>query len=307
MRKILKLSVAFIAVLFSSSAFCQRHISDFEIQRAFPDLKKKWTDYKTNEADQNFLSLYSTLYRESVSLEEMKQAFYKNRNAKAKDKEIHYDDFVVIKPELHPEDIYVRVYPTLKDHPEKQVEEGERIMLSNPKWYMGFVVSPRAYFDVYNNGKRTISAPYAYYSDFFAYATYNPVLQLDGPYNWSWKTSWGARMIGQLHAMRTDEHWWLKDEKQFSVLLYIKKDEYKVQDYQGIHTHVRREYYSLELLEPEVPDAETKKLFEDLKEFVEKIPFGAFAPYFTTDLRQMTGRYYKVTVNRCGWLTTDYL
>lgn len=307
MKKNLKLSVALIVLLFSSNAFCQRHFPNFKDQRAFHDLKEQWTDYKTNEADKNFLSLYGRLYRETVSLEEMKQAFYKNRNAKAKDKEIHYEDFVVIKPELHPEDIYVRVYPTLKDHPEKQVEEGERIMLSNPKWYMGFVVSPRAYFDVYNNGKRTISAPYAMYSDFFAYAAYRPVLQLDGPYNWSWKTSWGARMIGQLHAMRTDEHWWLKDEKQFSVLLYIKKDEYKEQDYLGIHTHVRREYYSLELLEPEVPDEATKKLFEDLKEYVEEIPLGAFAPYFTTDLRQMTGRYYKVTVNRCGWLTTDYL
>ena len=31
------------------------------------------------------------------------------------------------------------------------------------------------------------------------------------------------------------------------------------------------------------------------------------APYFTTDLRQMTGRYYRVTVNKCGWLIEDYL
>jgi hypothetical protein len=35
------------------------------------------------------------------------------------------------------------------------------------------------------------------------------------------------------------------------------------------------------------------KLFDDLKEFVERIPSKAFAPYFTTDLRQMTGRYYR--------------
>jgi len=30
-------------------------------------------------------------------------------------------------------------------------------------------------------------------------------------------------------------------------------------------------------------------------------------PYFTTDLRQMTGRYYRVTVDKCGWLIDDYL
>ena len=68
--------------------------------------------------------------------------------------------------------------------------------------------------------KRTVFAPYATYSDIFAYAAYRPVLQLDGPYNWHRNTGWGARLVGTLHAMRTDEHWWLKDEKQLSVLLY---------------------------------------------------------------------------------------
>lgn len=93
---------------------------------------------------------------------------------------------------------------------------------------MGFVVSPRAYFDVYDGGKRVVAAPYANYSDFFAYKAYCPILTLDGPYNWSRYTHWGARMIGQLHAMQTDEHWWLKSEKQFSVLPYIKKGEQKI-------------------------------------------------------------------------------
>jgi hypothetical protein len=170
------------------------------------------------------------------------------------------------------------------------------ITLSNPKWYMGFIVSPRAYFEVYNSGKRTVFAPYATYSDFFAYAAYRPVLQLDGPYNWHRNTGYGAHLIGTLHAMRTAEHWWLKGEKQFSVLLYTKT-----------YPRSHRVSYSLELLEPQEPDGETQKLFEDLKDFVEQIPSKAFAPYFTTDLRQMTGRYYRVTVNKCGWLIEDYL
>ena len=272
----------------------------------FDYLGKAWSDYEKNEMDKNFLSLSWKLYKE-VSLEEMKQAFYNNRNAKAKDKEIHYEDFIVTKPELHPEDIYLRVYPTLKDNPSERVDEGMEITLSNPKWYMGFIVSPRAYFEVYNSGKKTVFAPYATYSDIFAYAAYRPVLQLDGPYNWHRDTGWGARLVGTLHAMRTDEHWWLKDEKQFSVLLYKKKDEEKVQDYQGIHTRLRRVYYSLELLEPGNPDKETQKLFDDLKRFVEELPLGTFAPYFTSDTRVMTGRYYRVTVNKCGWLIEDYL
>ena len=292
--KRLKLSATLIALLFAQNAFCQQE---------FPDYEDLWKEYKS-KIDKNFLSC-SWKFNKEVSLEEMKEAFYKNKNAK--DKKIHYEDFLVIKPELHPDDIYVRVYPSLKDHPAKQVVEGEEITLSNPKWYMGFIVSPRAYFEVYNSGKRTVFAPYATYSDIFAYAAYRPVLQLDGPYNWHRDTGWGARLVGTLHAMRTDEHWWLKDEKQFSVLLYNKKDEENVQDYQGIHTHLLREYYSLELLEPEVPDKDIKKLFENLKEFVENIPLGAFAPYFTTDMRVMTGRYYRVTVNKCGWLVEDYL
>ena len=147
----------------------------------FDYLGKAWSDYEKNEMDKNFLSLSWKLYKE-VSHEEMKQAFYNNRNAKAKDKEIHYEDFIVTKPELHPEDIYLRVYPTLKDNPSERVDEGMEITLSNPKWYMGFIVSPRAYFEVYNSGKRTVFAPYATYSDIFAYAAYRPVLQLDGPY-----------------------------------------------------------------------------------------------------------------------------
>ncbi len=48
------------------------------------------------------------------------------------------------------------------------------------------------------------------------------------------------------------------------------------------------------------------KLFEDFKKFVERLPEGAFKPYYTTDFRIMTGRYYRVTVNKCGWLVEDY-
>lgn len=291
--KHLKLFTLAVCLLAASNTFGQ---AENVKPISFDQLGKQWSEYEKDKVDKNFLSLYSRQYNETVSVDEMKQAFYKNRNAKAKDKEIHYEDFVVTKPELHPEDIYLRVYPTLKDNPSERVNEGMEITLSNPKWYMGFIVSPRAYFEVYNSGKRTVFAPYATYSDFFAYAAYKPILQLDGPYNWHQNTGWGAHLIGTLHAMRTAEHLWLKGEKQFSVLLYTKT-------YPMSH----RVSYSLELLEPQEPDGETQKLFEDLKDFVEQIPSKAFAPYFTTDLRQMTGRYYRVTVNKCGWLIEDYL
>ena len=44
---------------------------------------------------------------------------------------------------------------------------------------------------------------------------------------------------------------------------------------------------------------ETTELFQDFKSFVELIPAPAFKPYYTTDFRIMTGRYYRVTVNKC--------
>ena len=41
--------------------------------------------------------------------------------------------------------------------------------------------------------------------------------------------------------------------------------------------------------------------------FVEKLPYNTFRPLYTADFRILTGRYYRVTVNKCGWLVEDYL
>ena len=68
-----------------------------------------------------------------------------------------------------------------------------------------------------------------------------------------------------------------------------------------------KELLTIDLLLPNNPDKETENLFMSLKDFVESLPSKSFAPYYTTDLRLMTGRYYKVTVNKCGWLIQDYL
>ena len=40
---------------------------------------------------------------------------------------------------------------------------------------------------------------------------------------------------------------------------------------------------------------------------MEKLPYGTYRPLYTTDFRIMTGRYYRVTVNQCGWLVGDYM
>ena len=102
--KQLKLFTLAIALLAASNTFGQ---AENVKPISFDQLGKQWSDYEKSEVDKNFLSLYSGLYKETVSVDEMKQAFYKNRNAKAKDKEILYEDFIVIKPQLHPGDTYV--------------------------------------------------------------------------------------------------------------------------------------------------------------------------------------------------------
>ncbi len=94
----------------------------------------------------------------------------------------------------------------------------------------------------------------------------------------------------------------IDSEKTFSVLLHAKdnpKEKRTAKRY--------RKSYTLELLSPTEPDEKTQQLFEEMKYFVETLPYGTFMPYYTTDGRIMTGRYYRVTVNKCGWLIEDYL
>ena len=40
---------------------------------------------------------------------------------------------------------------------------------------------------------------------------------------------------------------------------------------------------------------------------MENLQYNAFNPLYTTDYRCFLGRYYRVTVNKCGWLLEDYM
>ena len=180
----------------------------------------------------------------------------------------------------------------IKDDELKKMMNGEIITLRAPRWYMGYVLSPVASMEIYKDGKLLGKSPRVDYSDFFAYANhYSNVL--DG--EWYHDVSGGARLLGALQNMNTMMHAGTSD-KTFSVLLYTKT-----------YPRSTKVTYTLELLLPDNPDKETDALFMSLKRFVESLPSNSFAPYFTTDMRLMTGRYYKVTVNKCGWLIQDYL
>lgn len=132
---------------------------------------------------------------------------------------------------------------------------------------------------------------YSQYSepDFFSYANLTKSV-LGG--DWYSCIDAGAKLLGALHGMQSSANL-KKSEKTFSVMLYEKTNETPTP-------------YTLELLEPQTADKETTELFMDFKRFVERIPAKAFKPYYTTDFRIMSGRYYRVTVNKCGWLVEDY-
>ena len=85
-------------------------------------------------------------------------------------------------------------------------------------------------------------------------------------------------------------------ERSFSVLLY-----------QTPESSNQEKEYTLKLLLPEQPDKETEKAFMKMKTFVENLRHNAYNPFYTADFRLMTGRYYHVTVNKCGWLVKDYM
>lgn len=174
--------------------------------------------------------------------------------------------------------------------------DGEMLRLEEPRWYMGFVVSPRLHWDFFDKGKLLASmSSTRSFPDFFSYADVTSTL-LDG--HWDGKLQAGARLLGAMCALEKASRK-NQAERSFSVLLYQKPTP-KGQRYQD-------RPYSLELLEPADADAETLKLFNDFKSFVEALPNKTFKPYYTTDFRLMTGRFYRVTASKYGWLVEDYL
>ena len=303
----------------------------FIIQKelSLDNLSKSWSDYQ-QDTKYNLTDFSRRCFNDTISVAEMKEAFYKNKDVKFTVSPYAGLDSVKRTGTIGES---VMILSPLRNHPKKEVREcrgvwnrfgtvslvdlldkngvsqqtllkkikddelkkmmnGEIITLRAPRWYMGYVLSPVASMEIYLDGKLMGKSPSVYYSDFFAYANhYSNVL--DG--EWYHDVSGGARLLGALQNMNTMMHAGTSD-KTFSVLLYAKT-----------FPRSTKVTYTIDLLLPDNPDKETDALFMSLKRFVESFPSKSFAPYFTTDMRLMTGRYYKVTVNKCGWLIQDYL
>lgn len=170
--------------------------------------------------------------------------------------------------------------------------KGDFVTLRSPRHYMGFIVSPRVYMQTYSESQLigscgNIECP----ADFFSFA--GPTYVMDG--DWYHKTRGGAEYLSKMLTLYCYPNKGT-EERTFSVLLYKKPDSSRI-----------KSEYTLKLLLPVDADNETNSAFEKLKRFVENLRNNAFNPFYTTDFRVMTGRYYRVTYNKCGWLVEDYL
>ncbi len=322
-------------ICFLLSSFTALSVLAQDLHPLFGDVRESWEKYcRFTDADMAVFN--RNHFKDSVSVEEMKAAFYKFKDAPASRQSVFegYDSLsfyftlgegIVLKSPL-------RDYPKIKlgdarcvwngrfnpvqllnkeGQPQekllekvKRIDEkawknGEFVTLHSPRRYMGFIVSPTPSLKVYREGQLIARAGASYsYADFFSLAQRTTHV-LDG--KWHHNVGGGARLMGFLLGINSASNL-IDSEKTFSVLLY-EKDSPKEK-----RTSKRaRKSYSLELLSPTEPDEKTQQLFNEMKSFIETLPKGTFKPYYTTDGRIMMGRYYRVTVNKCGWLIEDYL
>ncbi|MCM1372681.1 MAG: DUF5030 domain-containing protein [Bacteroides sp.] len=301
---------------------------------SFSYLHNRWGEYLLNYGHDPYI-LRKNHFRDTVSVQEMKEAFFKYKDMDKTLRNSPYEKLDSIKE--MPYGTSALLLSPLQRHPRKEMREfravwrgwngiflddirdkngvlhddiarklyqsreewlnGEAVSLKEPRWYMGFFVSPIAQLLVYEKGKVVaLEKCDALTPDFFTYAD-RSILVFDG--YWDSKIQAGAKLMGVMHAAETDinlHH----PERTFSVLLYDNSSKKK-----DNRTKCTKPY-TLELLDPEEHDEDTKALFNSFKSYVEHIPAKAFKPYYTTDFRIMTGRYYRVTVNKCGWLVEDY-
>ncbi len=300
----------------------------------FSYMEDKWNEYQQHIHEP--LALHQNYFRDSVSVQEMKEAYYKHKDDigthplfgnRDTVKFLTADPSIVLKSplEYHPNKKVQECRATWVWHArnplyrlinkdgiaqdkllerlnKKQDEwmDGDFVTLRTPKKYMGFTVSPRPTLVIFNKGKRVggdYVADMQLGVDFFEYA-FRKGTFLDHP-NWTSGLGSGARALGSLHELRVGGISNVKDETTFSVLLYANPQSQK-------NSKEQVPAYTLELLEPENVDEQAMTLFKSFKETIEQIPAKAFQNYYTTDFRIMTGRYYRVMVNKFGWLVDDY-
>lgn len=260
---------------------------------------KAWICYlHDTKSDRSILRL--NYFQDTISVEEMERAFeqYKDTIFKVSPY-VGYDSIDTFYGKL-----LVLLSP-LKDVAMKDVWwiqninkekatllTGDIIFLKAPLRYMGYTVTPNPLLETRNKGyiKSEESSVFSYCADFFSFMS--PIVGEA----WGRRAKGGAKLLGNLIDMDCNFNI-DSEERTFSVLLYEKpRDE---MDKEGI--------YDIKLLSPKAPDGLIQRAFRKMQWFVRKLPYGTYRPLYTTDYRILTGRFYRVTINKCGWLVEDYL
>lgn len=265
------------------------------------------------------------LFRDSVSVEEMKAAFYAHHEDTAtppspyigRDSVVGVGEYMILQSPLQEcpirearnlrgkwmyygplkliglstsdgekrADILERIN---KKHPQLAGWfEGDVVMLRYPSYYMGFILSPYPMMLTYGQKRLLHNTSYYGPTDYFSTIGF-PCSNED----WKEEVSYGAYYLGQALNERHPllHSWLLTGKRSFSVLLYDKGGD-----------------YDLELLLPRNPDAETLNLFDTMQHFVRRLQRNLFKPYYTSDMRLFAGRYYRVECDRRGWYIEDYV
>ncbi len=270
---------------------------------------KSWNNYNLNMEWQKYhywskddiLLLRQKYFTDTISVDEMITTFKDNENKcftmspyRGYDSIFTYQGNLLnlVRPKargLPLNRIYMNKYRTKK---EAELLTGDLVFLRYPQYYLSFIVSPQPLLETYNRGHIIgREGSLLGYSDFFSSAQI-AIGILDG--TWHSYITGGTIMLSSLIG-KDEPPQPNRQQRVFSVLLY-----------ETVNKTDKQSAYTLVLLSPNV-DEETVRDFQWMKQFVERLPYGTFMPYYTTDFRILTGRYYRVTVNKCGWLIEDYM
>lgn len=263
------------------------------------NLNKEWQTYQYRSKDDLYL-LREKYFRNTITIDEMKAAFRAN-----KDKPFNFSPYSghdsifsfrgnllnLVRPKAKGLPLKRFYMNPNKTKEEAKLLDGDLVFLRYPQHYMGYVVSPQPLLETFDKGRIMGREGVIMWGEasFFSQAQ-RVIGYLDG--TWEGHLRGGTLMMGILMG-KDEPPQPNRPERTFSVLLYEKPGAQKG--------------YDVALLEPNDPDDVTRRDFLWMKQFMEKLPQGTFRPYYTTDFRILPARYYRVTVNKCGWLVEDYM
>lgn len=263
------------------------------------DLNREWYQYLYQSKDDMCL-LREKYFRDTISVDEMNAVFRANKDKRPDYSPYQGHDSIftyrgnmlnLVRPKakgLPLSRIYMNPNRTKE---EAKLLDGDLVFLRHPRHYMGYVVSPQPLLETFDKGRilGREGALLGGEASFFSKAQ-EAVGYLDG--TWESHLRGGTILMGTLIG-KDEPPQPNRAERTFSVLLYEKTG--------------KRTGYDVVLLAPDAPDAETLRDFQWMKQFVGRLPQGTFLPYYTSDFRILPARYYRVTVNQCGWLVEDYM